>query len=180
MRRYPPPYQFFFRTGLGFHARQLSASQSILDSRQVGRDSSGDNAGVSRSLLTVGSQAIAGQGDQLGIGAAGVEPVQGVGQRALRGVLAHLIPSFASERRLARQDLAEDRAQAEHISSLVELAARLLGAMYDGVPRIEPARDASVPEPLRTVVTSFSFKSRGVRSPASCRGKTLARPPSIT
>src|SRR5271157_1799185 len=117
----PPPFPFLFSTGLGFHSRQFSLSQSILDSGQVGRDSSGDNAGVAWSLVPVSGQAIAGQGDQLGIGVAGVEPVQGVGQGTLRGVLAHLLPGFASERRLARQDLAEDRAQAKDVGALVDL-----------------------------------------------------------
>ncbi len=80
-------------------------------------------------------QAILRQGDQLGVGPAGVEPGRCVGQVAQRRLALDLAGRAAQERRLAGEDLAEDRAQGEDIGPLVDpvdLAASLLGSHVAG------------------------------------------------
>ena len=88
---------------------------------------------------------------------------------------------------MTRQDLTEDRAECEDVGPFVDpvdLTTGLLGAMYDGVPIAEPARERSESsEPLRAVAITVSCL---VTLPAVAssetppRGKTLARPQSIT
>ena len=144
--------------------------------------------GVARPVLRLARQAVLRQGDQLGVGPAGVQPGQGVG-RVARGRLAEdLAGGAARERRLAGEDLAEDRAQREDVGPLVDpvdLAARLLGGHVGRRAHHRAgARQVRASEPLprrgdhRLLGGSWPA-ARHRRRPRPA-GRTLARPQSIT
>ena len=61
----------------------LGRLHPLLHARQVGRDPLGHDAGVARPVLGLDRQAVLGQGDQLGLGPAAVQPRQGVGHVAI-------------------------------------------------------------------------------------------------
>ena len=124
--------------------------------------------------------------EQLGVGAAGVQPGEGVGQVAARGLALDLAGTAAGEGGPAGEDLAEDRAQGEDVGPLVhpiDLAARLL--------RRHVGRRAHHAAGLRQVRIRAAagrgddrLLHRPCRPSASSlappRGRTLARPQSIT
>ena len=89
----PPP--LLDRPRLGHGPLALGRPQPLLHAGQVGRDPLGHDAGVARPVLRLGGQAVPGQGDQLGVGPAAVEPGQGVGQVAARRLAVDLAPSPA-------------------------------------------------------------------------------------
>ena len=70
--------------------RQLGLAQPALDAREVGRQPRQDHARVARPVLRRGGQARPRQGDQLGVGPAGVEPVERVGQVGPLGLAVEL------------------------------------------------------------------------------------------
>ena len=66
--------------GLGPRLGQLGLPEPLLHAGQVGGQGGDDHARVPRPVLRRGGQAGLRQRDQLGLGAAGVEPGQGLGQ----------------------------------------------------------------------------------------------------
>ncbi len=132
----PPPRPLARRPCLGLLSPRLRLDprpfrrlEPLLHSGLVGRDPTCHLAGVPRPPLPLGRQAVLGQRDQVRVGPAGIEPAQGVGQVAPRGLGADLFPRRPHKGRSAGQDFAEDRPQAEHVGSLVDpldLAAGLL------------------------------------------------------
>src|SRR4029078_4912448 len=89
-----------------------------------------DLRGVSRPTGGLGGEAIATEREELGLRPAGLQPSQDFREIASRRPVADLMAIAAEERRLAGEDLAEDRAQGEDVGPLVDLvplAARLLG-----------------------------------------------------
>ena len=111
-------------------ARQLGVHQPFLHATQIGRDVGGDLPGVTGSVEGRRRQAPTGDGDQLELGPASVEPGAGIAKGGPGGQLLDVVRGAAHVGRLAAQDFAEDGAQPEDVSSLVEpvgLAARLLG-----------------------------------------------------
>ena len=108
---------------------QLRLPQPLRRPTQVGRHRLGHLAGVGRAASRLGRQAALRQADQLRVGPAAVQPAERLGQVALLAWRRRLADA-AGEGRLAGEDLAQDRAQAEHVGPLVEpldLAAGLLG-----------------------------------------------------
>ena len=65
--------------GLG-GAGDLGGAEAVLHAAQIGRDPLGHGAGVPRAVLRLARQAVPGDRDQLGVGPAGVQAGQGVGQ----------------------------------------------------------------------------------------------------
>ena len=63
-------FPLFLRRRVGFRPRQLGRPQPLLHAGQVGGHPLGDDARVGRAVLALGGQAVAGQGDQLGVGPA--------------------------------------------------------------------------------------------------------------
>ena len=77
-------------------ARSRSAACTpLLHARQVGRDPLGHDARVARPVLGLDRQAVLGQGDQLGLGPAAVQPAQGVGRVAARRLAEDLVAAAA-------------------------------------------------------------------------------------
>ncbi len=91
--------------------------------------------GVARAVVGLATEHLLRQRDQVAVGPAGVEPRERRGDVASRGLADDLAGGAAAERRLAGQDLAEDRAEREHVAPLVErvdLAPGLLGRHVGG------------------------------------------------
>ena len=76
----PPPLLDRPRHGHG--ALALGRLHPLLHARQVGRDPLGHDIGVSRAVLGLDRQAVLGQGDQLALGPAAVQPGQCIGRVA--------------------------------------------------------------------------------------------------
>ena len=128
--------------------RQFGGFEAFLYPRLVGRGSTGQLGRISRAMIRRDGQAIPGQGNQRIVSSAGVEPGQGVDQVAARGTGADVLACRAGIRRAAREDLAEDRAQAEDVgrsSTRATSPQACSGAMYAGVPSTLPACDAPRP-----------------------------------
>ncbi len=133
-------------------------------------------------------QAVAGDGDQLGVGAAGVQAGAGVGQVAQRRLAEDLARGAAEEGRAAGEDLAEDRAQREDVGALVDpvaLAAGLLGGHVGrrahhraGARQAGVAGAAAGRGDDRLLAIEPCRPSSSSTTPP--RGRTLARPQSIT
>ncbi len=101
----------------------LGLSQPLLDAGLIGSDPVADFARMRGAVVTLGGKARLGQSDQFGIvtEAVLVESGEGVGQFAARGLALDLARAAAGEGGFARQKLAEDRAQGEHVGPLVDL-----------------------------------------------------------
>jgi hypothetical protein len=115
--------------GLG-GARQLGGAKALLHSGQVGVQSAHDLARIPWPLVRVDLQAVPVQADQLCVGAAGFQPPQGVGRVAADRRVQDGPACRAGVDRLAGEDLAEDRPEAEDVGALVhqlDVAAGLLG-----------------------------------------------------
>ena len=132
-------------------------------------------------------QAVLGQGDQLGLGPAGVQPGQGVGRVAPRRLAEDLARGPAREGRLAGEDLAEDRAQREDVGPLVDpvdLAPGLLGGHVAGRAQhragVREVRRPSRSAPWRSPSPAGGSLPAFASSATPPRGRTLARPQSIT
>ena len=113
-------------------AAQLGLPQPLLDAGQVRRHPLGDDPSVARTVEVRWRQAIADQGDQLGLGAAAVKPGERLVQLAARCLAHGLAQDPADERGMAGEDLAEDGPQAEDVCSFIhgfDLAPRCSGAM---------------------------------------------------
>ena len=78
-----PPVPLLGGPGLGLGLGQLGLAEPPLHAGQVAGERGGDHARVPRPVLRRGGQARLRQRDQLGVGAAGVEPGEGVGQVGL-------------------------------------------------------------------------------------------------
>ena len=100
-------------------SRQLGGPQSLLHTDKMGCHPARDFARVSRAPIPLGGQAASDQAGQLGVGRAGIEPAQGVGQVAPPSLGADLFPGRSREGGAAGQDLAQDRTQPEHVGSFV-------------------------------------------------------------
>jgi hypothetical protein len=134
----PLPLALLLGPCLGRDPRQLGCPEPFLHPDLVGRHPPGYRARIPRPIPGLRRQAVAGQGDQLGVGPAGIEPSECAGQIAPRGSGAGPFSRRAPERRPAGEDLAEDGSQAEDVGPLidpVELAPGLLGRHVRGGPQ---------------------------------------------
>ena len=123
--------RFFSSSARAFASalRQLGLAQAVLDPRQVRREPRDDRPGIARTVAGLDGQAGLRQGQEVGVGAARVQPAQRVGRVAPRGLDRQLLARPADVGGTAGEDLAEDRAQAEDVGPLVDglaLPARLL------------------------------------------------------
>ena len=108
-------------------------------------------------MLRRGGEARPRQSHQLRVGTARVEACKRIRKVGPLRLAVQLRTAFAHERRLAGEDLAEDRAKGEDVRPLVERVERARacsGAMYDGVPSTDPGRDSIAADPLRKVQTA--------------------------
>ncbi len=127
----------FLSAGFLFGPSDLRLTQSLLDAGMIETHPLGHVAGIAGPVVALGSKARLGQRDQLGIVTESVlvEPGDGVGQFAARGLALDLARAAAGEGGLAGQKLAEDRAEREHVGTLVDLiafATSLLGSHVGG------------------------------------------------
>ena len=76
----PPP--FLDGLGDGHGTLALGRLHPLLHARQVGRDPPGHDRGVAGPVRRLEGQAVPGQGDQLALRSAAVQPRQGVGRDA--------------------------------------------------------------------------------------------------
>ena len=118
----PAPPPLLGGSGLGAGPLDFGGAEPLLHAGQVRGDPLAEGPGVAGPGGRLGGQAVAGQGHQLGVGAAGVEPGPGVGQIGAGGPALGLGRGPAGERGRAGQDLAEDRTQGEDVGPLVHRA----------------------------------------------------------
>ena len=123
----PPPFLDGPRLGHGPLA--LGGAELLLHAGQVGRDPAGHRPRVARPVGGLGGKAVAGQRDEVGVGPAGAEPGAGIGRVAAQGLAEDLVVVPPGVGGLAGEDLAEDRAEAEHVGPPIDpldVAAGLL------------------------------------------------------
>ena len=126
----PAPPTLLDSLRLGHGSLAFGFLEPLLNASQVVRQPVGHRLGILRPVDRLGRKAFLGQGDELRIGAAAVEPRGGIGQIAVGRLAADFLARSTQIRRLAREDLAQDRAQAEDVGATVEVgdvAAGLLG-----------------------------------------------------
>ena len=111
--------------GLG----DLRGAQAVLHPAEIGRDPLGHGAGMARAVLRLARQAVCGDRDQLGVGPAGIQTGDGVGQVAQRRLAEDLAGGSSQESRGAGEDLAEDRSQGEDVGALVDLVPFAAGLL---------------------------------------------------
>ena len=119
----------------------LCLLQALLHAVQVRRQGIDDDLRVLGPIDRLGGEALLRQGDELRVGAAAVEPRGRIGQVAVGGLAADFLVRSAHIRRLARQDLAQDGAEGEHIGPAVEIgdiAAGLFGRHVRGGAQDRP------------------------------------------
>ena len=100
--------------------RQLGLAQPLLHAGQVGGHPPGDHSRIGRPVLRLGGQTVAGQGQELKVGTAMLQPGQRRGRVRPPRRSKDLARPAARERRRAGQDLAEDRAQREDVGPAVD------------------------------------------------------------
>ena len=127
----------------------------------------------------------AGQIDQLQIGAAGVKPIQGIGGFARTGFQDDRFLGWARVCGFSRQDLAEDGTEPEDVGPLVDGREVALGLFGRHVGRCSEHRASLRLAGLRGRPHGRDHTGRGLGAGflsigPTVRGKTLARPQSIT
>jgi hypothetical protein len=95
------PLSLLLGAGLGPRPLQLGAPQALLHSGEVGRNPPEHLPGAAEAVLGLRREAIAGQADQLRIGAAGIEPAQRLVQFAPARLPQRLRHAPAGKRRRA-------------------------------------------------------------------------------
>ena len=156
------PFPLLLGPRIGLHPSQLGRPEPLLHAAEVGGHPRGHGTGVARPVLRLRGQAIPRQGDQLGLRPAGVEPGQGVGRVAPHRLAEHLRRAPPGVGRLAGEDLAEDRTQAEDIGPAVDVLDLTPGLLGRHVGR-RPQHAAG----LRVVDRPSRCVRSGSRSPRS-------------
>jgi hypothetical protein len=113
----------------------LGRVRALLDRRQVGVHGLRDLLGVRGPRRARRRQAVEAQPHERGVRVAGLDPLARRLQPGARGLRDHRLALALLVRRAPGQNLAQDRAQREHVGALVELldlALRLLGRHVGG------------------------------------------------
>ena len=137
------------RLGLGRRPVHLGPVRPLLHARQVRGHRPGHLPGVPRPVVPLGRQAPLAQGDQLGVRPAAVEPGEGVVQLPADRHQPDRLRRVGDVRRLAGEDHAEDRPEAEHVGPLVELVDLAAGLLRGHVRR-RAQHAPGAPSPTRS------------------------------